>query len=336
MLQSQLNVAAGVDTSAKISNSQTGGWDGQEHMSRLTEQRCVLGYSDFYKNSPYAAFPQEHRQLPGRLQFHMIRVEQGAHDFRDPALPETILGLTLSASRNCTWSWDLGEGWHRDRAAAGRMLVLPADLDSCWEVSGGRRLLLLTIPSHTMRQILGPDCPPQLSSAFCPLSEATWEDPFLPTLLLRLWDASAGRVVSDRLLADGALITILSQLLQRSGVCRPRVTSSRAFCAQRLERVTDYVDAHLSDEFDLTDLAREAGLSLRHFCRSFRSEIGETPHRWIMQRRVERAKELLLQSDLSLVEIADTCGFSDQSHFTRAVKQATGTSPLRLRRERHA
>jgi AraC family transcriptional regulator len=263
----------------------------------------------------------------------MITVEQGAHDFRDPALPETILALTLAASQNCTWSWDLGEGWRRDTAAAGRMLVLPADLDSCWEVSGRRRLLLLAIPSRTMRHILGAVCPPHLSNAFRPLSEATWEDPFLQTLMLRLWDASAGKVVTDRLLADGALITILSQLLQRSGLCPPLVSSSRALSAQRLERVTAYVDAHLGEEFDLTDLARESGLSLRHFCRSFRREVGETPYRWIMRRRLERAKELLLQSDLSLIEIAATCGFADQSHFTRTVKQATGTSPLRWRRE---
>jgi AraC family transcriptional regulator len=309
------------------------GWDRQEHMSRRENKSRWMGYSDFYKTSPYAAFPQEHRHLRGRMEFHMIRVEQGAHDFRDPALPETILGLTLAASRNCTWSWDLGDGWRRDEAAPGRMLVLPADLDSRWEVSGARRLLLLTIPSRTMRQILGPVCPPDLSSAFGPLSEATWEDPFLQTLMLRLWDGSAGKFATDRLLADGALITILSQLFQRSGICRPPV-SSRALSPRRLMRVTDYVDAHLAEEFDLTDLARESGLSLRHFCRTFRSEVGETPYRWIMRRRIERAKELLLKSDLSLAEIAGNCGFADQSHFTRALKQVTGTSPLRWRRER--
>jgi AraC family transcriptional regulator len=289
------------------------------------------GYADFYKSSSYATFPQEHRHSPGRLSFHMIMVDQGAHDFLDPAVPETILALPLSASRDCTWSWDMGNGWHREKARAGRMLVLPADADSRWEVDGARRLLLLVIPSRTMRDVLGPACPAQLSDAFRSLSDATWEDPFLQTLLLKLWDGSAGMEATDRLLGDGALITILSQLLQRAGTYRPAVNSI-ALSPWRLKRVTDYVDAHLHEELDLMDLSRVAGLSLRHFARAFRQEVGETPYRWLMTRRIERAKELLVRSDLGLVQISDICGFADQSHLTKVLKQATGATPLRWRR----
>ncbi len=83
-------------------------------MVRRANDSRRKGYSDFYKTSGYAAFPQEHRHVRGRLQCQMISVEQGAHDFCDPALPETILGLTLTAAANCTWSWNFGDGWRRD------------------------------------------------------------------------------------------------------------------------------------------------------------------------------------------------------------------------------
>ncbi|MCP3720982.1 AraC family transcriptional regulator [Paraburkholderia sp. CNPSo 3281] len=285
-------------------------------------------YADFYRKSPYSIFPQEHRDSPGRLNFHMITVEQGDHEFVDPSVPETVVALPLTASPDNTWSWDMGNGWHSDAAAPGRMLVLPADNASRWKVKGNRRLLLLTIPSSTVRRILGPTAPDGLTEAFLPLAQATWEDEFIAQLMTRLWEASARGHVTDRLLVDGAVTTIVAHLLQRAGSLE-RPEKYVALPPWRLKRIVEYVDSCLHEEIDIVTLAEMAGLSVRHFSRAFKEEVGETPHRWLMAQRAERAMAMLKAGNMPLAEIASACGFASQSHFTRVFRQVTGETPRR-------
>ncbi|WP_160111833.1 MULTISPECIES: AraC family transcriptional regulator [Paraburkholderia] len=258
----------------------------------------------------------------------MITVEQGDHEFVDPSVPETVVALPLSASPNNTWAWDMGYGWRNDAAAPGRMLVLPADNTSRWRVTGSRRLLLLTIPSSTVRRILGPAAPDQLTETFLPLSQSTWEDSFMPPLMTRLWEGTARGHATDRLLVDGALTTLVAHLLQLAGAL-DRPMKYISLPNWRLKRIFEYVEAHLHQEIDIAALAEVAGLSVRHFARAFREEVGETPHRWLMAQRTERAMTLLRADQLPLAEIATACGFSSQSHFSKVFRQVTGDTPTR-------
>lgn len=287
-------------------------------------------YSDFYKGSGYAVFPQEHRRSRGRLNFRMILVDQGPHNFIDPILPETILALPLSVEKQCNWGWTMEGRRYRQKAQAGHMLVVPADIESCWDVDGRRRILVLAVPNDTVRDVLGPACPQRIGDAFRKLAEQTWADPFIEILMNRLWESSAGHEAADNYLADGLLMSILSQMLIRAGTeLQPNATV--ALPQWRLKRVKQFVDNHLDKEISLDDLAEVAGLSRRHFTRSFRQEIGETPYRWLMRQRLEKAKQQLKETGASLSEIAENCGFSSQSHLTAALKEATGMTPHRWR-----
>jgi transcriptional regulator GlxA family with amidase domain len=91
------------------------------------------------------------------------------------------------------------------------------------------------------------------------------------------------------------------------------------------------INAHLEEELSLEQLAHECKLSVTHFAKAFARSTGISPHRWLMQRRVDVAKDLLLTTDSSLVEISLKCGFSDQSDFTRVFAEATGETPGRWR-----
>lgn len=97
-------------------------------------------------------------------------------------------------------------------------------------------------------------------------------------------------------------------------------------------RVKELMVAGIDENISLVRLATECGLSSRHFARAFRQSTRLSPHRWLMKCRVERARELLAKGGLSLTEIALTCGFADQSHFTRAFTAFFGTSPGAWRR----
>jgi AraC family transcriptional regulator len=102
----------------------------------------------------------------------------------------------------------------------------------------------------------------------------------------------------------------------------------------QLRRTYEFIEAHLDGDPSIGELAKECGLSESHFARAFRQATGVPPHRWLMTRRIERAKELLLEGDLELTQIALACGFADQSHLNRHFVRAEGYSPGKWRRLR--
>jgi AraC family transcriptional regulator len=98
-----------------------------------------------------------------------------------------------------------------------------------------------------------------------------------------------------------------------------------------LQRVRDYVEAHLDEDLSLTVLADIACLSPYHFSRSFKQAAGVGPQRYVMQRRLERAKRLLRQTHQPLVLIAQETGFADQSHLSQMFRREIGVTPGRYR-----
>ena len=101
--------------------------------------------------------------------------------------------------------------------------------------------------------------------------------------------------------------------------------------AGAMRRVREYLDVHLGESIDLSMLAGVAGLSVHHFARQFKQSIGVTPHHYLTQKRVERAQEMLAQTELSLSEIAYATGFADQSHLARHFRHMLGTTPSEFR-----
>jgi len=100
----------------------------------------------------------------------------------------------------------------------------------------------------------------------------------------------------------------------------------------QLRRAREFIDAHLAADPSIAVVANECRLSSSYFVRAFKQATGISPHRWLMKRRVERAKELLQDSALRLVDVAQACGFADQSHFTHVFSRSEGYSPGRWRR----
>jgi transcriptional regulator of acetoin/glycerol metabolism/AraC-like DNA-binding protein len=99
-----------------------------------------------------------------------------------------------------------------------------------------------------------------------------------------------------------------------------------------LRRVREYVQLHLDESIGLSTLAAVAGLSMHHFAREFKQSAGVTPHHYLIQRRIERAQQMLVQTELALAEIAYAVGFSDQGHLARHFRGLVGTTPRDFRR----
>ena len=100
----------------------------------------------------------------------------------------------------------------------------------------------------------------------------------------------------------------------------------------QVRRAKEMLVSRLDEPISLAELARACKLSPSHFARAFRQTTGQPPHRWLMEQRIEKAKRLLVDTTLSLAQIAQTCGFADQSHFTRVFAQLVQSSPGQWRR----
>ena len=117
----------------------------------------------------------------------------------------------------------------------------------------------------------------------------------------------------------------LSRHLQRTVVVPHRLTP------KAITRLRDYVDAHLREPILVADLANQAGQSPSHFAKSFMEQTGQSPHKFVMTLRIERAAELLARSDSSLADIAYECGFASQQHMCTVLRRCMGTTPSRFR-----
>ena len=138
----------------------------------------------------------------------------------------------------------------------------------------------------------------------------------------------------DRILVD-ALNTALAVRIVRQFVDPSKITlePSKGLSRERLQRVRDYIEVHLDDRLSLADLAAVACLSPYHFSRSFKLALGVGPQRYVMQRRLERAKTLMRRTNQPLAWIAQEAGFSDQSHLTSIFRREMGKTPGRYRAE---
>jgi transcriptional regulator of acetoin/glycerol metabolism len=104
-----------------------------------------------------------------------------------------------------------------------------------------------------------------------------------------------------------------------------------------LKRVREYVEGHLAERLSVERLAAIAGLSVYHFARAFKKSQGMTPHDYLLDRRIVRARALLDETDTALSEVALVSGFADQSHFARHFRERVGIPPSAYRRsQRHA
>jgi AraC-like DNA-binding protein len=156
-------------------------------------------------------------------------------------------------------------------------------------------------------------------------------DPMISRIALTLAGNMEGAFL-DHVLADTLSTALAVQILRHLvGAAAMNLAPSNGLSRERIQRVRDYVEAHLSDPLTLTDIAEVACLSHYHLSRSFKLATGIGLHRYVMLRRIERAKYLVTKSNLRLADIAGAVGFDSQASFTTRFRQELGVTPGRLR-----
>jgi AraC family transcriptional regulator len=124
-----------------------------------------------------------------------------------------------------------------------------------------------------------------------------------------------------------------AHLIQRYGALRKAKRHSKGgLAAWQKRRASEILHENMHGRIRLSDVARECGLSTSHFARSFKTSFGISTHQWLTQHRIEHAKQLMIETSMSLTEIAIQSGFNDQAAFTHTFHQLVGASPGRWRR----
>jgi len=167
----------------------------------------------------------------------------------------------------------------------------------------------------------------------------TWPDgkvdPILKNLSLSILEAVERPAAACTLYLDHAVLAIHAYIACTYGGMKTEPQAMRGGLARwQIQRATEVMTAELDGNVSLSRVARECQLSVSHFVRAFKQSLGQTPYRWLMERRIEAAKELLLNSRLPQADIALRCGFADQACFIRSFRCKVNATPGEWRRTR--
>ncbi|MCY7323926.1 MAG: AraC family transcriptional regulator [Phormidesmis sp. CAN_BIN36] len=134
--------------------------------------------------------------------------------------------------------------------------------------------------------------------------------------------------VGSRFYADSMATALAAHLLRHYSTSKHHFQEHEdGLSSVKLEQAIEYINTHLSENLSLVAIATELEMSQYYFCRLFKRSTGLTPHQYLIQQRVERAKQLLKQPELTIAHIAIKCGFANQSHLAKQFRQHTGLTP---------
>jgi AraC family transcriptional regulator len=157
-------------------------------------------------------------------------------------------------------------------------------------------------------------------------------DPIVRSVGLALLAELESEGLSGRLYAESLANVLAVHLLRHyTAECGRAHSFKGGLSGRRRRQVLDFIADHYESDVSLAELARVAGMSTFHFAREFKRTTGTTPHQYLINFRVERAKALLTESQIPLVEVSSRSGFSHQSHFTRLFRKFTGMTPQSYR-----
>jgi AraC family transcriptional regulator len=254
--------------------------------------------------------------------------ERGDFKFKPVRHNHYLLSLILRPMEAATWAgrqkvWDGPIGRHAVR------IVHPED-ENRWQCDSAFDLLHIMIPRQTIGRMLDPefDQSSQVVRFHDPLYAPDEMILQIGRQMLNILEQE-GPFVKD--IADGLSHALIAYIMRRyvMGATQQISMPSRL----QLRRALELVGDNLGREITLEEMAHAAGMSLFHFSREFRKAMGTSPHRYLMTCRIERAKELLANQKLSVLDVSLECGFKDPSHFSRVFRSLVGSTPRAYRQE---
>ena len=247
-----------------------------------------------------------------------------------PELENVLVAIHVGPSAKV--SCRRGGESHSGSAVHGDIDIIPALTAARWEMHDQNdTALILSLPPsllNTVAEEYGFD-----SSRVEIRNRFQIRDVQLENICWALKSEMESHYPSGRLYMDSLAVSIASRLVSTySSMAYRPVEQNRGLGGRRLKQTLSYIEDHLSEDLSLSQLASISGISSSHFKSLFRESAGVPLHQYVIQRRLDRAKDLLMTGKLSIAEIALETGFSHQSHLARHLRRSSGLSPRAMKR----
>jgi AraC family transcriptional regulator len=274
-----------------------------------------------------------HSQDAGWRSLHAAILEEAPFQANERPIRHPSLIYHLSRPTQVTRKI---EGAASETALIGprRICLTPGEASTLWGHSGHPEILQVylrqSIYEAAVTEIYGCDSSgAELVPRFAIL------DPLLEQLAIAITNA-----LRDGAAEDGLYIDTIAQMMavhlarSHSSRSRPvRLLPTKPLAGWKMRRVIEYIEDNLEGDLSLQAMAAEVDISPLYLARAFKSAVGQSPHQYVLARRIERAKELLRNTDLPVVDVALSSGFSSQSHLSHWFIRQVGVSPAVYRRQ---
>jgi AraC family transcriptional regulator len=228
------------------------------------------------------------------------------------------------------------EGARPERMLIGprRICLTPGEATTRWSHNGNPEILQVylrqSLYEGAVSEIYGCD-----GSAAELVPRFAMLDPLLEQLAIAITNA-----LRDGSAADGLYIDSIAQMMavhlarNHSTRSRPvKVATPKTIAQWKMRRLIDFIEEHLEGDLSLEAMAREVGISPLYLARAFKAAIHQSPHQYVLGRRIEKSKELLRNTDMPIVDVALSAGFSSQSHLSHWFLRQVGVPPAAYRRQ---
>lgn len=242
--------------------------------------------------------------------------------------PAPVLLISQCVGEPFHFQSNLGAGPFCGQALPMDFVVVAPDAPAWCRIATPHRLRFLALSREMARACLQRDADDPLD--FGALHARHHRDPMVAQALDAIWHELALGDDTSSLFVEHAVAAVLARLARLAGESRPERPPHHGLTARQCARVIGYMRDNLAHRLPLTELAALVDLSPWHFARAFRARHGMPPHRYLVHLRLERARDLLARSSLSVTEIAAATGYSSQ-HFARRFRRQIGCTPTAYR-----
>lgn len=240
-------------------------------------------------------------------------------------VPEMLIGLLTAGDVKWRAQRNTGAGF----CMHGRVTVIPAGAEISFEPDGPLAATTLHIGAGRLEEAF------EVDDGFALLEEVAlnigFVEPLMTAALFALTEEINSPSERGTLFADSLIDTLLHKTFRTGQPSGPTIKRG-GLAPLALRRVTEFIDAELTSELSLRRLAAVANVSEHHFCRSFKTSTGMTPHQFVLDTRVRHAKRLLRANQSSIGDIAHEVGFSSHAHLCDAFRKVTGLTPKAFRK----
>jgi AraC family transcriptional regulator len=270
----------------------------------------------------------------GWRSLHAAIIEEGPFNATEPPIGHPMMIYHLTRPTEVMRKIEGGPG-NRQLIGPRRICLTPGEATTRWEHHGHPEILQVYLRGSIYQGAVS-----ELYN--CDLSHAELVprfavlDPMLEQLAIAITTA-----LRDGTAEDGLYIDTLAQMMAvhlaraHSSQSRPaRMPTMQTISGWRMRRVIEYIEENLDGDLSLEAMASEVDISPIYLARAFKAAVGQSPHQYVLSRRVERAKELLRNTELPVVDVALSSGFSSQSHLSYWFQRFMGVSPAIYRQHR--